>query len=83
MQVIHTRFHQRPIQPSQFIDQEIVTTEFKTVVKPNLRRVTQAMNMAQKVAGGVGTANPVVTVAFLNQYYGITSNAGNSVSLTR
>lgn len=79
--VIHKRFHHKPITASPGIDQEITTTEYKTVVKPNLRRVREAMSLTKgrgEQEGKVQVADAVVTVAFLNSYYGITSNAGSS-----
>jgi tripeptidyl-peptidase-1 len=42
--------------------------------RPNLRRVEEALARAEAKAG----ANLVTTVSYLNEYYGISSNTGNS-----
>lgn len=47
----------------------------KSVFRPNLRYVREALDVASKEAGASGT---VTTVAYLNAFYGITSNIGQS-----
>ena len=55
------------------------SNEYKTVVRPNARAVRAASAKAQEVqkAGGDGD---VVTVAFLNEYYNISSNIGSNTA---
>ncbi len=62
---------------------------FRSDFQPNLRRVKESLAEAEKITAatdkgngagekdGVGSNN-VVTVAFLNAYYGITSNTGSA-----
>ena len=53
------------------------SNEYKTVVRPNPRAVRAAAAKAQEVQKAGGNTN-VVTVAFLNEYYNITSNIGST-----
>ncbi len=74
--VIHKKYHRTD-----------ANAPFRTDYRPNLRRVKSALADAKKAVadaqltgegeGSVGTGT-IVTVAFLNSFYGITSNTGSA-----
>ena len=72
--VIHKDFHRKEDASKELVHHDMV---------PNMERVKTSLRKAEAAAASNGVsstvgANSVVTVAFLNEYYGIPSNVGDA-----